>query len=76
MIALFLLLASNPGYGPLVDKYTGRKCPVLAEGADIHDASQYRPGDMGNTPPQVMYRCLKMREALLNRPVNARAKRR
>lgn len=76
MIVLLLLLASNPGYGPLVDKYTGRKCPVVAEGADIHDASRYRRGDMMNTPPQVMYRCLKMREALLNRPANPRAKRR
>ena len=76
MIALLLLLASNPAYGPMVDKYTGVKCPTVIAGADIYDASLYDIEEMANTPPAVFERCLKMRQALLNRPAKARIKRR
>ncbi len=76
---LFLLLLANATdpYSPLRDKYTGAACPTPVRGADLYDLSLYEYEEMSKTPPAVMARCTKMRQALLDQKRKAKpAKRR
>lgn len=68
MIVTALLIAvANPAYGPLIDRPSGRPCPVPQAGYSIYDPDAYRSEDELNTSPNMMTRCLRARQRLLDR---------
>lgn len=67
MLVALMIMASNPAYGEIKDRWTGTVCPKPLYGADLYDYSLY-PGDwMLNTSPAVALRCLKMRQELMDK---------
>jgi hypothetical protein len=67
LLAALMLTVGNPAYGPLTDRYTGKKCPQPIEGADLYDQSLYPAEVMLTTAPAVFSRCTKARQALLDK---------
>lgn len=66
-----MLAAADP-YGPLVDTYTGAVCPTPMRDGDIYDLSLYDDLDLMKLSPAVAARCLKMRQALLDKRARER----
>lgn len=66
ILPILLLLSATDPYGPMHDKFTGQKCPTPTRGADLYDMSLYEYEDVARTPPAVMLRCTKLRQALLD----------
>jgi hypothetical protein len=65
MIAM-LLLGASPTNAVIIDPPTGKPCPTAKAGYDIYDMDAYQAGDILNVSPNMMTRCLKIRQRLLD----------
>ncbi|PKP91178.1 MAG: hypothetical protein CVT77_13005 [Alphaproteobacteria bacterium HGW-Alphaproteobacteria-16] len=76
ILSVLLLASATDPYGPLRDKFTGQQCPTPVRGADLYDMSLYEYEQLAKTPPAVVARCIKARQAMLDRKQQSKPARR